>query len=70
MEAMKPRKIIVEIDNDAYEELRTEIGLKFGLENAFGFCDEFVLMVVKSIYGGLGSIHVTKRKKGHKRTKI
>lgn len=53
---MTQRKIVVEIDEDAYEEIKQEIGVKFALDNQEGFCDEF--------------IHITKRKKGQRRTTI
>jgi hypothetical protein len=67
---MTPRKIVVEIDEDAYEEIKQEIGVKFALDNQEGFCDEFILMFVKSLYAGLSTIHITKRKKGQRRTII
>lgn len=63
-------KIVVEIDEDAYEVIKQEIGAKFALVNQKNFCDEFVLMFVKSLNAGLPSIHITKRKKGQRRTII
>lgn len=70
MEKMRPRRIIIEIDEDAYQELVNEIGVKRALDNMEGFIDEFVLLVVKSLYAGVQNISVIKRKKGQKRTKI
>ena len=64
------KKIVIEIDEDAYKVIKQEIGVKFASDNQVGFCDEFVLMIVKSLYAGLPSIHITKRKKGQRRTKV
>lgn len=70
MEKMRPRRLIIEIDEDAYQQLVNEIGQKRALDNMEGFVDEFVLIVVKSLYAGVQNIHVVKRKKGQRRMKI
>ena len=66
----KTRRIIIEIDEDAFQALVNEIGVKRALDNMEGFIDEFILVVVKSLYSGVQNIHVVRRKKGQKRTKI
>lgn len=65
----KPKDIIVKLDSDAFDELKQQLNLKIALEE-LSVCDEFALMVIKSMYAGLNSVHVCKRKKGEKRTKI
>ena len=64
------RKIIVEIEEDAYQQLVNEIGRKRVLDNMEGMIDEFVLVIIKKIYCGIGHVHIYKRKPGQRRLKV
>lgn len=64
------KRITIEIDDDAFEEIKAEIGTKLLLGQVYGHADEFVILFLKSIDAGKNIISICKRKKGQRRTKV
>jgi hypothetical protein len=64
------KQLIIKIDDDAYEDIKTDTGVKIIRGNLHGPLDEFVLLFIKSVDAGKNVIHITKRKKGRRRQKI
>jgi hypothetical protein len=64
------KEIVIEIDDDIFRDIKNETGLKIMMGNAYGACDEFLILFIKSVEAGTPKIHVIKRQKGHRKTKI
>jgi len=62
------KQLTIDIDDDAYEDIKTDTGVKIIRGNLHGPLDEFVLLFIKSVDAGKNAIHITKR--GRRRQKI
>jgi hypothetical protein len=67
---LKTKEILIKIDDNIFQDIKQEAGLKIFLGEAYGALDEFIVLFIKSVEKGLPTIHVIKRKKGQRRTKI
>lgn len=60
------KKILLKIEDDVYNNFKSEIGIKKICGNLFGIPDQFNCLIIQAIEKGRKEIHIYKEKKKEK----
>lgn len=56
-------KINLDIEDDIYNEIKTEVGFKIMCGNSYGIIDEFLRLVISKVENGETDITIRKKEK-------
>lgn len=60
------RTITLEIEDDVFNELRTQCGLRAMMGESHGLVDAFMAVLIKAVEDNLERKHIRRRKKGER----